>query len=84
MARKARAETVKQYVGPIVWETLHECSCQLKTDIALCQVVQNSGKCDDYEGMVKHLKAFKKDHTKRIQHIDRLIEDAQRFQMADS
>ena len=63
---------------PIVQETLHECSCQLKTNTALCEAVQDSGKCDDYEGMVKNLEAFKKDHTKRIRNIDRLIQAGQK------
>ncbi len=67
MARaNGEAFFVLRYVGPIVQETLHECNCQLETNTALCEAVQDSGKCDDYEGMVKNPEAFKTDHTKQL------------------
>ena len=76
MAKKTRAETVHRYVGPIVQETLLEFTCQVKSNIALCEAVQESGECDDYQGMVNNLEHFKKDYTKRIKNIDRQIQAA--------
>ena len=65
-----------RYVGPIVQETLLEFTCQVKSNIALCEGVQESGECDDYQGMVNNLEHFKKDYTKRIKNIDRQIQAA--------
>ena len=78
MTKMTQAHALQRYVGSFVQETLDERHSQLKTNIGLCEAVEHSGNCDDYEGTVKKLEDFKKDHTKTIRAIDRHIKVGQK------
>ena len=66
MAKKTRVDAAHRYVPPIVQETLREITCQVTPHVALCEAVQESGECDDYQGMLKTLEDFNKDYTEGI------------------
>ena len=73
---EAEIEDLDRFIPPVALDTLKDAKDMVKTKQAICDAINDSGKCDDFHGLAKGMRAFKKMFNPKKQALDTQVKAA--------